>query len=132
PLSKGELYLRTGDIKDNPSVRFNYFSHPQDVINCVEGLRTIDSALRTGYLKVFALTFIHPRLPADTNNFTAMEEFCRKTVATIWHYHGGCLVGSVVNKKYQVQGLDSLRVIDGSTFNKSPGTNPQATVMMLG
>jgi len=25
-----------------------------------------------------------------------------------------------------------LRVIDGSTFNYSPGTNPQATVMMLG
>ncbi|KAL2348087.1 hypothetical protein Fmac_002087 [Flemingia macrophylla] len=26
----------------------------------------------------------------------------------------------------------ALRVIDGSTFNYSPGTNPQATVMMLG
>ncbi|MCE0482415.1 hypothetical protein HAX54_041184 [Datura stramonium] len=32
----------------------------------------------------------------------------------------------------QVLGVDRLRVIDGSTFINSPGTNPQATVMMLG
>jgi choline dehydrogenase len=44
---------------------------------------------------------------------------------TIWHYHEGCQVGKVV-------GVDALRVIDDSTFLRSPGTNPQATVMMLG
>ncbi|KAF8379398.1 hypothetical protein HHK36_028833 [Tetracentron sinense] len=38
----------------------------------------------------------------------------------------------VVDRDYKVLGVDALRVIDGSTFNHSPGTNPQATVMMLG
>ncbi|GLJ42841.1 hypothetical protein SUGI_0888030 [Cryptomeria japonica] len=132
PLSKGELRLRTGDIEDKPSVRFNYFSHPQDIQNCVDGLRTIGKILKTSSLKSYTLSFIGPPLPANTSNFTAMEEFCRDTVSTIWHYHGGCQVGSVVNEDYRVKGIDSLRVIDGSTFNKSPGTNPQATVMMLG
>ncbi|KAK6926549.1 LOW QUALITY PROTEIN: hypothetical protein RJ641_008268 [Dillenia turbinata] len=28
--------------------------------------------------------------------------------------------------------LDALRIVDGSTFNISPGTNPHATLMMLG
>ncbi|KAI5336471.1 hypothetical protein L3X38_015738 [Prunus dulcis] len=52
---------------------------------------------------------------------------------TIWHYHGGCQVGRVVDKGYGVLGIDSLRVIDGSTFYHTPaGANPQATVMMLG
>jgi hypothetical protein len=51
---------------------------------------------------------------------------------TIWHYHGGCQVGRVVDTEYRVLGVDALRVIDGSTFNASPGTNPQATVMLLG
>lgn len=41
PLSKGELRLTSRDLNDNPSVRFNYFSHPQDIENCVKGLRTI-------------------------------------------------------------------------------------------
>ncbi|PNX81343.1 protein HOTHEAD-like, partial [Trifolium pratense] len=36
------------------------------------------------------------------------------------------------NENPLVLGVDALRVIDGSTFNYSPGTNPQATVMMLG
>ncbi|CAB4309554.1 unnamed protein product [Prunus armeniaca] len=51
---------------------------------------------------------------------------------TIWHYHGGCQVGRVVDKGYGVLGIDSLRVIDGSTFCHTPGANPEATVMMLG
>jgi choline dehydrogenase len=51
---------------------------------------------------------------------------------TIWHYHGGCQVGQVVDLDYKVFGIDALRVVDGSTFRFSPGTNPQATVMMLG
>ncbi|CAL9016757.1 unnamed protein product [Prunus brigantina] len=52
-------------------------------------------------------------------------------ILTIWHYHGGCQVGRVVDKGYGVLGIDSLRVIDGSTFYHTPGANPQATVMML-
>jgi choline dehydrogenase len=51
---------------------------------------------------------------------------------TIWHYHGGCQVRKVVDNDYKVLGVDKLRVIDGSTFIDSPGTNPQATVMLLG
>ncbi|KAJ0954504.1 putative FAD/NAD(P)-binding domain superfamily [Helianthus annuus] len=41
-------------------------------------------------------------------------------------------VSSLLNMTANSPVLDSLRVIDGSTFDYSPGTNPQATVMMLG
>lgn len=71
-------------------------------------------------------------LPADQSNDRLMGEFCRRTVSTIWHYHGGCLVGKVVDRKFRVMGIGSLRVVDSSTFSISPGTNPQATVLMLG
>ncbi|KAL6004681.1 hypothetical protein ACLOJK_005236 [Asimina triloba] len=63
---------------------------------------------------------------------TSVEQYCRDTVMTIWHYHGGCQSGRVVDHDYRVLGVDASRVIDGSTFNYSPGTNPKATVMMLG
>uniref|UniRef100_A0A0D3EA79 Glucose-methanol-choline oxidoreductase C-terminal domain-containing protein n=1 Tax=Brassica oleracea var. oleracea TaxID=109376 RepID=A0A0D3EA79_BRAOL len=74
-------------------------------------------------------TNLRPRHVTSTLNLT---QFCIDTVMTIWHYHGGCQVGRVVDKNYKVLGIDALRVIDGSTFLKSPGTNLQATVMMLG
>ncbi|GJT35138.1 glucose-methanol-choline oxidoreductase, FAD/NAD(P)-binding domain protein [Tanacetum coccineum] len=38
----------------------------------------------------------------------------------------------IVNDEYKVLGVNSLRVIDGSTFLNSPGTHPQASVLMLG
>jgi fatty acid omega-hydroxy dehydrogenase len=38
----------------------------------------------------------------------------------------------VVNSDYKVLGVNRLRIVDGSVFDESPGTNPQATVMMMG
>ncbi|RZC58894.1 hypothetical protein C5167_006199 [Papaver somniferum] len=71
-------------------------------------------------------------VPKTGNDPTSLVQFCKFTVLTIWHYHGGCQVGKVIDQDYKVLGVDSLRVIDGSTFINSPGTNPQATTMMLG
>uniref|UniRef100_A0A0A9E364 Glucose-methanol-choline oxidoreductase C-terminal domain-containing protein n=1 Tax=Arundo donax TaxID=35708 RepID=A0A0A9E364_ARUDO len=71
-------------------------------------------------------------IPKQTNDTTSLEQFCRDTVTTIWHYHGGCHVGKVVDQQYRVIGISGLRVVDGSTLLRSPGTNPQATVLMMG
>ncbi|KAM0938276.1 putative glucose-methanol-choline oxidoreductase, FAD/NAD(P)-binding domain superfamily [Dioscorea sansibarensis] len=146
PLSVGHLTLLNTDVDTTPSVTFNYFSHPSDLHRCVLGIRTVEKIIQT---KQFAdlieddaitmemllnmsvkanVNFI----PKNTNDTASVEQFCRDTVITIWHYHGGCHVGKVIDHKYRVLGVDNLRVIDSSTFNSSPGTNPQATVMMLG
>ncbi|OWM79500.1 protein HOTHEAD-like [Punica granatum] len=145
PISTGHLELRTADPKDNPSVTFNYFKDPEDLRRCVQGMNTIIdivnsdalSSFRYNDLPVEALISmmvsspvnLRPKHPTAT---ISLEQFCIDTVMTIWHYHGGCQIGKVVDRDYRVLGLDGLRVIDGSTFNYSPGTNPQATVMMLG
>ncbi|PHT31738.1 (R)-mandelonitrile lyase-like [Capsicum baccatum] len=47
-------------------------------------------------------------------------------VTTISHYHGGFLVRKVVDRNLRLFG--ALRVVDGSTFTVSPGTNLQATL----
>lgn len=146
PWSTGELKLINTNVEDNPAVTFNYFSHPYDIKRCVEGIRlaikVVQSEHVTNYtlsdreteekmlnLSVKASVNLIPRHPNDTKS---IEQFCRDTVITIWHYHGGCHVGKVVNSEYKVLGVDRLRVVDGSTFTESPGTNPQATVMMMG
>lgn len=41
-------------------------------------------------------------------------------------------MGKVVDVDHRLIGINSLRVVDSSTFVVLPGTNPQATVMMLG
>ncbi|RVW51977.1 Protein HOTHEAD [Vitis vinifera] len=146
PFSKGHLKLINTNVDDNPSITFNYFSHPYDLQRCVEGIRMMEKIVRTQHFMNYTQcddTTLDKLLnmsvkaninlvPKHTNDTKSMEQFCKDTVITIWHYHGGCHVGKVVDHKYKVLGVHRLRVIDGSTFRESPGTNPQATVMMMG
>ncbi|GJY77176.1 HOTHEAD-like protein [Tanacetum coccineum] len=146
PKSKGELKLIDTNADNNPSVTFNYFHHKDDLKGCVHGVRIMEKLIRTkpflnftqcdlktvNKLLNMSVTANVNLLPRHTNDTKSLEQFCKDTVITIWHYHGGCHVGQVVNTDYEVMGVHRLRVIDTSTFDQSPGTNPQATVMMLG
>ncbi|CAF2108549.1 BnaCnng33370D [Brassica napus] len=149
PLSTGHLELQTRNPNDNPVVTFNYFQHPDDLKRCVRGIQTIERVVQSKafarfkyadmsfeyLLNLTASTPVNlrpPRSGPEASLPPSAEEFCQHTVTTIWHYHGGCVVGRVVDGDYKVIGIDRLRVIDMSTVGYCPGTNPQATVMMLG
>ncbi|KAA8539864.1 hypothetical protein F0562_026556 [Nyssa sinensis] len=145
PFSSGDLKLRTTNPNDNPDVTFNYFKDRRDLWRCVQGMKTIIkvaesksfSEFRFANQSVQALIDIMINTPVNVrpkhaNASSSLEQFCIDTVMTLWHYHGGCQVGRVVDRDYKVLGVDALRVVDGSTFYDSPGTNPQGTVLMLG
>ena len=138
PLSRGELRLRSTDPRDNPSVRYNYYSHPLDLERCVHGVRVISNLLNSPSLRRFnsnsshEFDFTGKPFPKNMSDDAAVAQICRDTLNTIWHFHGGCEVGYVVNKRYEVNGVESLRIVDASTFTDGPGTNPQSTTMMLG
>ncbi|KAL2930375.1 (R)-mandelonitrile lyase-like [Bienertia sinuspersici] len=140
PVSSGSLQLASTDVRLNPRIRFNYFSDPKDLNLCIAGMRKIGDILRSRSMEDFKYTwaghrdfrFLGPSLPIDQSDDALMGDFCRRTVSTIWHYHGGCIVGKVVDRDLRVIGINSLRVVDGSILTISPGTNPQATVLMLG
>ncbi|KAK9282407.1 hypothetical protein L1049_005324 [Liquidambar formosana] len=146
PISKGKLKLNNTNVDENPIVTFNYFSNPNDLQRCVDGIRMVEKLVRTKpftnytrcdehcvekLLNMSVATSVN-LIPRHTNDTKSLEQFCKDTVITIWHYHGGCHVGKVVDPDYKVIGVERLRVIDSSTFSESPGTNPQATVMMMG
>ncbi|KAF3647771.1 Protein HOTHEAD [Capsicum annuum] len=146
PLSRGNISLVNTNPDDNPSITFNYFSHPRDLKRCVDGIRIVEKIAKskhfTNYTQCDKETLdkllnmsIQANvnlIPKHTHNTESLEQFCKDTVITIWHYHGGCHVGKVIAPDHRVLGVNRLRVIDGSTFKESPGTNPQATVMMMG
>ncbi|KAG6390768.1 hypothetical protein SASPL_148513 [Salvia splendens] len=141
PLSTGSLRLASTDVRTNPVVRFNYFSNPTDLELCINGTRKIGNVLNTRSMDEFKVhqwfggrefRYVGTPLPRDQLSDAEMGEFCRRTVSTIWHYHGGCLMGKVVDENLRVVGIGGLRVVDGSTFSVSPGTNPQATLLMMG
>ncbi|KAL9997865.1 putative glucose-methanol-choline oxidoreductase [Helianthus debilis subsp. tardiflorus] len=144
PLSSGSLELVTTNPDENPKVTFNYFKDPRDLQTCVEGLETIVKVLESKSLSkfrdpllpvqdLFALVVAFPLnlRPRHVNTPFDLEQYCKDTVMTIWHYHGGCQVDKVVDHNYKVIGVSALRIIDTSTLLNSPGTNPKATMMMM-
>uniref|UniRef100_A0A6M2EXN6 Glucose-methanol-choline oxidoreductase C-terminal domain-containing protein n=1 Tax=Populus davidiana TaxID=266767 RepID=A0A6M2EXN6_9ROSI len=66
--------------------------------------------------------FTSTRPQHNSSSSGELRNYCKQNVGTHYHYHGGCTVGSVVDKDYKVHGMKGLRVIDGSTFWESPGT----------
>ncbi|KAM0933548.1 putative glucose-methanol-choline oxidoreductase, FAD/NAD(P)-binding domain superfamily [Dioscorea sansibarensis] len=147
PLSKGNLSLTNTNVTSNPAVTFNYFAEPEDLRRCVAGVSLLlelaktkpvielmgNSSYTDEMLLNMSVNANVNLIPKSGNETKSLDEFCKRSVTTLWHYHGGCLVGKVVDgDNYKVIGVERLRVVDSSLFLESPGTNPQATVLMLG
>ncbi|KAE8704681.1 putative Glucose-methanol-choline (GMC) oxidoreductase family protein [Hibiscus syriacus] len=145
PLSTGYIELRSTNPYETPKVRFNYLKEPEDLRKCVQGMQTILNVVNSKAFSKFRYPTISTQQllnlaaalpvnlrPRHLNTAISLEQYCNDTLITFWHHHGSCRVGKVVDKDYRVIGVDGLRVIDASTFDFTPGTNPQATVMMLG
>ncbi|KAL2349234.1 hypothetical protein Fmac_003234 [Flemingia macrophylla] len=129
PTSKGMLELNSTDPRLNPSVRFNYLANDNDMDECIKMTKLLDRIARS---KSIAYFLGESRQEKLTSTDVDLRNFCKKNVRTIYHYHGGCTVGSVVDEHYKVHGIKGLRILDGSTLTESPGTNPMATLLMLG
>ncbi|KAM0036546.1 putative (R)-mandelonitrile lyase [Helianthus debilis subsp. tardiflorus] len=138
PKSTGSLHLLSAsNVTVSPSVRFNYYNHTEDVNECWNAVEVIRKLLATPTMEEYKyrgqnFEFLGLPLPEESSDYETIASFCRDTLSTFWHIHGGCLPNKVVDSNLKVIGVDSLRVVDASTFFNSPGTNPQATTMMLG
>ncbi|KAJ4831989.1 hypothetical protein Tsubulata_043521 [Turnera subulata] len=129
PESKGKLELSSTDPRENPSVEFNYLQKEKDLEECTRMAQYLNGVARSQSVTLFLGNQPQNNLMTSPNE---LRDFCRRNVRTFYHYHGGCTVGSVVDSEYRVYGVKGLRVIDGSTLSESPGTNPMATLLMLG
>ncbi|KAJ7943465.1 Protein HOTHEAD [Quillaja saponaria] len=129
PASRGKLELNNTDPRQNPAVNFNYLSNRKDLDECVKLSQLLDQVSSSKAIALF-LGMEHKNKSMSTED--EARKLCKSNVRTFYHYHGGCAVGSVVDKDHRVYGVKGLRVVDGSTFSESPGTNPMATLLMLG
>ncbi|KAJ6891708.1 hypothetical protein NC651_025030 [Populus alba x Populus x berolinensis] len=129
PESKGKLELNNTDPRQNPVVLFNYLAEEKDLRECVQMVQLVKKVARSRSIARF---LGGKPLINVTSNPNELRNFCRKNVRTYYHFHGGCSIGSVIDNDYRVIGVKGLRVIDGSTLSESPGTNPMATLLMLG
>lgn len=133
PESRGELTLRSADVRHPPRIQPNYLSSPADLDVLVDGVGLALELADTEPLKQFR-TNDAPALPAGAGR-DQIERYVRDNAETQFHPVGTCRFGddelAVVDPALRIRGLDGLRVADASVIPAVPTGNIQAAVVVI-
>ncbi len=135
PASRGTVSLRSSDMRDAPVIRFNFLDDPDDLVEMIEGARTLRALADTP-----ALQRIIEReyLPGpDIRSDEELEHDIRARGYSIYHPCCTCRMGSdntqsVVNSRLKVHGLQGLRIADASVMPFVVTGNLNGPCMMIG
>ncbi len=133
PKSRGEIKLFSNDPNDRPAAHFNYLSHPDDLTELVEAMKTKDRLLQQPAFDEFRGERINPApsLRSDRD----LAQWVRANASTDYHPCGTCRMGSdamaVVDAEMKVYGVDALRVVDASVMPDIVSGNLNAPTQMI-
>jgi len=140
PHSEGEIVLESADAAAHPAIRMNYFADPHDLKVMIAVLRrALDvvahwpSHRRIGPLMVPPpLAEKHGYTEGATPSDSLLEDLALHFSLTVYHLTSTCRIGSVVDPRLRVVGVDKLRVADASVMPNVVSGNTNAASIMIG
>lgn len=137
PKSRGEVRLRSADMREAPVIDPRFLSHPDDVADMVAGVKAVRRIYRQAALaEVGGRELFTGAFGDDDGNDAAIEDFVRQYTDSVYHPVGTCKMGTdplaVVDPALRVHGLDGLRVADASVMPTLVAGNTNATSIMIG
>jgi choline dehydrogenase len=140
PHSEGEIVLQSADPNEHPAIRMNYFGDPHDITVMVSVIRRVLSIVahwpshRTiGPLLVPPfLAKKHAHVEGASPSDALLEDLALHYSWTVYHPTTTCRIGSVVNPRLEVIGVEKLRVADASVMPNVVSGNTNAASIMIG
>jgi len=134
PTSRGEINIISADTRENPKIKMNYLSTPEDRKVGAQGLRLIRKiVLETKIFKKYKPEEYRPGI--NIQNDEELVQAASDYAQTIFHPIGTCKMGNdpkaVVNDKLIVHGLKNLRIIDASIMPNITSGNTNAPTIMI-
>ena len=134
PTSRGEININSSDTRDDPKIKMNYLSTPEDRKVTADGLKLIRKiVLETNAFKKYEPEEFRPGITIKDNEdlVKAASDYAQ----TIFHPVGTCKMGndeaSVVNDRLCVHVLQNLRIVDASIMpNITSGNTNDPTIMI--
>ena len=83
-------------------MEFNYLENEVDLEE--EGAETAQ-LLEKIAMSMSITRFTSTRPQHNSSSLGELRNYCKQNVGTHYQYHGGCTVGSVVDKDYKVHGI---------------------------
>jgi choline dehydrogenase len=134
PTSRGEVYLNSADTRDDPKIKMNYLSTPEDRKVTADGLKLIRKiVLKTKAFEKYMPEEFRPGI--NIQNDEELVKAASDYAQTIFHPVGTCKMGkddsSVVDDRLRVHGLQNLRVVDASIMPNITSGNTNAPTIMI-
>jgi choline dehydrogenase len=134
--SRGAVSLRSSDPADDPVIRFNYMSHPEDWEDFRRCIRLTREVFAQEAFKPFVKHEIQPGAALQSD--AELDGFIAEHAESAYHPCGTCKMGAVddpmavVDPEARVIGVDGLRVADSSIFPRITNGNLNAPSIMVG
>lgn len=135
PKSRGKVTLNTTNPDDAPLIETGYFTEEEDMNNLVKYVKDYLPLVNTTYFKEVNGRMIDPvgdkcsMHEYGSDDYWKCYVYCMAT--SLWNFGGTCAMGSVVDSKLKVYGVQRLRVVDASVMpTVVAGGNYLATVMI--
>jgi choline dehydrogenase len=124
PASRGWVRIRAPDPMTYPEIRLNYLSAPEDRQVAVAGMRYTRRIMAAKALAKYRPEEFRPGRAVQSDEDLARA--AGELGTTIFHPVGTCAMGTVVDARLRVRGIEGLRVIDASIMPRITSGNTNA------
>ncbi|MEL6341267.1 MAG: GMC family oxidoreductase N-terminal domain-containing protein [Myxococcota bacterium] len=139
PRSSGSVVLASADPAAAPRIALNYYDDPHDLAVMVSAMRRSLEIAEAwpgdglgAWIVPSALAEQHGYAVGTQPSDELLEDIARHYSLTVYHEATTCRIGSVVDPRLRVQGLDGLRVADASIMPMVVSGNTNAACVMIG
>ena len=134
PTSRGSVELDGNDTRNDPKIRMNYLSTPEDRDIAGKAIKiTRKIVMESKAFKPYAPSELRPGIDITDNEQLATE--AGKFANTVFHPVSTCRMGndgeSVVSDRLLVHGLKGLRIVDASVMPSITSGNTNAPTIMI-
>lgn len=136
-LSRGSIGLASASTADSPVINMGYLTHPAELEIAVVAFKRIRDIWDHAGAITVGPEYYPGRDVVRSDNDDQIREFVRNNLAPVFHAAGTCAMGkaddemTVLDSECRVRGVQSLRVVDASSFPLLPPCHPQATIYAL-
>ncbi|MFP5372866.1 MAG: GMC oxidoreductase [Actinomycetes bacterium] len=140
PHSEGEIRLACADPLAAPDIRMNYFGDPHDMAVMIAVVRRALDIVAEMSREHEIGDMLVPRRLAEQHGFIRgdvpsdelIDDLARHYSFTVYHLTSTCRIGSVVDPRLRVLGMEGLRVADASVMPNVVSGNTNAAAIMIG
>ena len=134
PESRGYIKLRSNNPEDYPLIDPNYLKDKKDMDTLLSAVNLTLELINTTAMSNAGAKLWGPDPFCSDLEFLSSaywECYVRHFSLTLYHPVGSCAMGSVLDNRLRVRGIEGLRVVDGSVMPKIVGGNTNAPIMMI-